>query len=236
MATGEKRVGAVYVGWSTFKNAIDTLTEAMPNRIDRTVFPGLAGGVQGQLLTGLKFLGLVADDGKPTPVLLALAVRDEAERKKQIDKILRASYPELFTLDLTKTTPGELREKMGESYGVSGATLDRALRFFITAAENAGITLSAHVSKVKAANGPASSRRRRAAKPRIEIPAPAIPAPHAGGTSKSVNLASGGTLTISASLDLFSLTLDDRSFVFSLIDKLEEYEKASKSEFPSEEP
>jgi Family of unknown function (DUF5343) len=229
MATGERRVGAVYVGWSTFKNAIDTLAEAMPNRIDRTVFPGLAGGVQGQLLTGLKFLGLVAEDGKPTPALLALAVRDQAERKKQIDKILRASYPELFTLDLTKTTPGELREKMGESYGVSGATLDRALRFFITAAENAGIALSAHVSKVKAANGPASQRRRRTAKPRIEIPALAVPPPGAGGTSKSVSLASGGTLTISASLDLFSLTPEDRKFVFTLIDQLEGYEKASKS-------
>jgi hypothetical protein len=234
MATDEKRVGAVYVGWSTFRNAIDTLTEAMPNRIDRTVFPGLAGGVQGQLLTGLKFLGLVTeDDGKPTPALLALAVRDEAERKKHLDKILRASYPNLFRLDLTKTTLGELREKMGESYGVSGATLDRALRFFITAAENAGISLSAHVSKVKAANGPASPRRRRAAKPRPEAPVPAIPAQGADGTSKSVSLASGGTLTISASLDLFSLTPEDRKFVFTLIDQLEGYEKASKS--PSEE-
>lgn len=229
MATDKEKVGAVYVGWSTFKNAIDTLTEAMPNRIDRTVFPGLAGGVQGQLLTGLKFLGLVGEDGKPTQALLALAVRDEAERKKQVEKILRSSYAELFALDLTKTTPGELRERMGESYGVSGGTLDRALRFFISAAENAAIPLSAHVSKVKS-NGPALRRRRPAAKPRVESPATPAPAQGAGGTSKSVNLASGGTLTISASLDLFSLTQYDRTFVFSLIDKLEEYEKASGSD------
>lgn len=44
------------------------------------------------------------------------------------------------------------------------------------------------------------------------------------GTSRTVNLASGGTLTISATLDLFSLSPPDRNFVFGLIDELDKYE------------
>jgi hypothetical protein len=44
------------------------------------------------------------------------------------------------------------------------------------------------------------------------------------GTSRTVELKSGGTLTVMASMDVFKLTPDDRNFVFSLIDKLNEYE------------
>ncbi len=51
-----------------------------------------------------------------------------------------------------------------------------------------------------------------------------LEAPKPPGTSRTVSLASGGTLTISATLDLFSLSQKDRNFVFTLIDQLEEYE------------
>ena len=47
--------------------------------------------------------------------------------------------------------------------------------------------------------------------------------PEFRATSKSVSLVSGGTLTLSATLDLFSLNSEDRKFVFGLIDMLEEY-------------
>ncbi len=62
--------------------------------------------------------------------------------------------------------------------------------------------------------------------PQVE---PIPPASDAAGTSKVVNLKSGGTLRISATLDLFSLSPTDRTFVFSLIDKLEEYEAGSRT-------
>lgn len=44
------------------------------------------------------------------------------------------------------------------------------------------------------------------------------------GTSRTISLRSGGTLTVSATLDLFSLSPPDRKFVFEFIDKLESYE------------
>jgi hypothetical protein len=45
------------------------------------------------------------------------------------------------------------------------------------------------------------------------------------GTQRVVSLKSGGTLTLSASIDLFKMSSSDRTFVFGLIDKLDEYEK-----------
>jgi hypothetical protein len=53
-------------------------------------------------------------------------------------------------------------------------------------------------------------------------------------TAKSITLLSGGTLTITAVLDLFSLSASDRKFVFGLIDKLEEYPRESKPVVPGE--
>lgn len=220
----DSKKAAVYVGWTTFNNSIQVLaTQGIPNRIDRTVFPGYAGSVQSQLLAGLKFLGLIADpDGKPTADLRALAVSDEAAKKKQLEKILRERYADLFKLDLMKTTSGELDDQMAKSYGVTGSTRARAVRFFLAAVAYLGIEISPHLAKAKATNGVAGPKKRRQAtkqKPLVEAP----PSP-GSGTSKQVTLESGGTLTLTGIFDPFTLTPTDRTFVFKLIDDLERYE------------
>jgi hypothetical protein len=54
----------------------------------------------------------------------------------------------------------------------------------------------------------------------VESEIPLVPS----GTARQVTLKSGGTLTVTASMDVFKLSPADRTFVFSLIDKLSEYE------------
>src|SRR3989442_1209300 len=127
----EEKATAAYVAWGTVRNSLDGFSQAVPNRIDRTVFPGLSGGTQSQLLAALKFLGLITSEGKPTPALHGVAVPDEAARKKKLEAIIRDKYADLFSLDLMKTTPALLEEKMRESYNVSGSTRDKAVRFFL---------------------------------------------------------------------------------------------------------
>lgn len=76
--------------------------------------------------------------------------------------------------------------------------------------------------------GTNGAKRRRSPKPAPAVPAAPAPPPVRSsntGTSRSVELKSGGTLTISATLDLFALNAADRKFVFDLIDKLEGYEE-----------
>jgi hypothetical protein len=239
MVNSEKKMAAAYVSWGTFKNALDQLSQGVPpNRIDRTVFPGMAWAIQNQLFSCLKFLGLINDQNRPTPELEALAGADGENRKAKLREILERCYSELFALDLKKTTPGELLQKMGEAYSVSGDTREKAVRFFTSAAEYAGIELSPLFEAGKKPNGsgaPATPRPKRRGRPpgRKTVEEATDDERTKPGTSKSVELESGGTLTLSASLDLFSLNPKDRKFIFELIDKLEDYERSSvKTETP----
>lgn len=227
MADEKSEKAAVYVAWSTFKNALDSLAQGIPNRVDRSAFPGMAWGVQSQLLTGMKFLGLITEDHIPNPLLHGVAVLDETARKDKLRLILKERYTDLFALDLTKVTPAQLTEQMGTSYNVAGATRDKAVRFFLSAVEYVGVPVS-RLFKPKG-NGTTPGRRRRVGRPKTAaatgpetIQEPIAPT---GGTSRTVKLKSGGTFTVSGSFDPFALIPEDRKFVFDMIDRLEQYDQ-----------
>lgn len=226
MADTEKTVAAVYVSWKTFKNSMEQLSKGeIPNVIDKTVFTGMAFSVQNQLFAGMRFLGLIDEKSKPTSDLEELAVQPEELRKEKLKQILHQRYPELFALNLKKTTPDEIAKKMTESYNVSGDTREKAVRFFVSAAEYVGTELSPLLTGKKSNGGAArtpTTRRRGVRKPPAALTGGQQNEEFAG-TAKTVRLQSGGTLTLSATLDLFSLNTEDRKFVFELIDKLDGY-------------
>lgn len=237
MADEQKGPAAAYVGWATFKNCVEQLSQRVPNVVDRTAFAGQSGSVQTQLLGAFKFLGLVDDASKPTKDLHALATPDEAERKEALKKILKERYANLFALDLEGATTGQLDSAISASYGVNGETREKAVRFFLSAANYADIPVSPYLAK-----GAAASPRRRAGTrrntgtggdgggaARVSPQPPNPPAP-SSGPSRTVTLASGGSLTVSATIDVFSLSQADREFVFALIDKLKEYEATTAAE------
>ena len=226
MAETEKTGAAVYISWKTFQNAIEQLARAeLPNVIDKTVFAGMSFSNQNQLFTGMRFLGLIDDKNKPTAELEALADPEESARKTKLKEIIQRRYADLFALNLKKTTPDELDKKMGESYAVSGLTRDRAVRFFVGAAKYLGIEMSPLLVG-KSTNGTTRTpgTRKQRAQRKQQAPLLAVDAEPAG-TSKTVHLQSGGTLTLSATLDLFALNGEDRKFIFELIDKLEGYKQ-----------
>jgi hypothetical protein len=231
MANSDDSPAAVYVAWGTFENALKQLSQGVPNRIDRSVFPGLSGGVQTQLLAGFKFLGMIDDAGKPLEAMHSVAVADDDARKRELRAIIESRYSDIFALDLLKTTPAELSERMGEAYGVSGTTRTKAVRFLITCLDYVGVKVSPLLAKPRP--GPkagAGSPRKKAARKsaakrnrnndRINAQ-PEQPS----GPSQTIEL-SGGTVTLSASLDLFALDAADRDFVFGLIDQMRSYESA----------
>jgi len=230
MAEDEKPAAAVYVAWATFKNALDALAQFTPNQIDRSTFPGLAWSVQNQLFTGLKFMGLMDDKGKPLTALQKVAVTDEAARKRELERIVRDRYAEVFKLDLIKTTPDQLKEEMARVFSIRGDTCEKATRFFLSAVEYTGIPVSPLFKTRASANGASTPRtRRRSANRQKPAPEPQLPPTQGqGGTTRSISLKSGGTLTVSATVDLFSLVPSDREFVFGVIDKLAEYESANR--------
>jgi hypothetical protein len=223
--------------FDTMRKAFDAFGEGVPHRIDRSAFPGLAWNVQSRLLNGMQFLGLIDAHGQPSDSLHAVAVRDEAKRKVELAKVLRDRYAELFKLDLMRVTPAHLSDTMGSAYNVAGDTRDKAVRFFLNAVMYVGMPVSSMLQKrVRKSTGLRIRRSKQNAKANTSVSsATAIPTTTAtvaetSGTSRVIQLSSGGTLTLSASIDLFKLNPSDRKFVFELIDKLDAYERTGGSQ------
>ena len=204
-----------YVPFKTFLTALDALEAAIPNQLDRSVWPSYSGAIQGQLLGAFRFLGLMDEGNCPTPALAEL-VSKRGARRELLRSLIESHYRTLVALDLTRTSPRQLDDAMRQ-YGLSGATHKKALSFFLQAAQFAGMPLSVLLrAKTRTA---AFGHKRAAIAATVTSETPA-----AAALSKTVRLRSGGTLTVAASLDLFSLAGEDRKLVFDLIDRLQEYE------------
>jgi hypothetical protein len=226
----EKRLSPPYGVFSTFKSSLERLAQGVPNQIDRSVFPGMAWNAQNQLMIGLRFLGLIDENGKPTQTLHKLAVADESKRKAHLDAIVRERYAPLFATDLMKTTPALLDQHVTEIYGVNGDTREKAVRFFLSVLAYLEIPVSPLFSKARSnSSGSGTTRRRRVTRPRPvegseeEDEQDEEEQPQSG-ESRSVALKSGGTLTLSASTKFVALSASDRKFVFDLFDQLAAYE------------
>jgi hypothetical protein len=232
MADESTTATPAYIPWKTFTNTLDTLAGHMPNRIDKSAFPGQSGAVQGQLILAFRFFGLIGDDGRPTDALHAVAVKDEPARKLALRKLVENKYAALFALNLLKTTPSEFAEQMTSAYKVTGDTRLKATRFFLAATQYLGIDVSPLLQrdKTKPASNGGTTRKKRTVRAKPDEPDDDSDGPGQGTDaveSRSVTLVSGGTLTLSATTRFMSLSSADRNFVFGLIDKLEEYESAT---------
>lgn len=231
MANDEKKISAVYVSWATMKSALEQLSQGMHSKLDRSVFTGMAWSVQNQLFAGLKFLGLMTENSDPTPALEDLVSGDEQHRKEKLKAILMDRYAALFALDLAKTTPNQLAQKMGEVYQVNGDTKEKAVRFFLSAVEYVGVQVSPLFKKAKA--GSLTPRKKRTPKPKVSAAAggtttpPITPPGTADATVRTIQLKSGGSLTITSSMNYWALSEADRTFVGDLASKLDGYEKGS---------
>jgi hypothetical protein len=153
-----------------------------------------------------------------------------------LKKLIEDKYRNILALDLETISQGQLDEAF-RKFEISGSTLTRATRFFVKACTELGIPIAKRFSERSRPSGPRKKRSNGAAKESTgTTPQDSAPPAKPKGTSKTVGLASGGTLVLSATLDLFSLNPADRVFIFELIDKLEAYEKehpATKVEPPS---
>jgi hypothetical protein len=207
------RVSVPYVPFKTFLTAIEGFEAGLPRQLDRSIWPSYSGAIQGQLLGALRYLGLIDENHTPTAELRELVGRRD-QRKAILRKLIERRYSNLVSLDLSRISPRQFEEAVRQ-YGASGATLKKAVSFFLQAAQYAGVPMSV-LLRAKTRTGGAGHRR---ASPEAARPA--------ATTSRSVRLRSGGTLTLAASVDLFALDAEDRKFVFELIERFERYERGS---------
>lgn len=236
---GNKSTVPVYLSFKTFQSVVQGLrNHGLPNTLDRSAFDSRSGAEQTQILSAFRFLGLIDDKDRTQESLRALhkAQENSAEEKQQIAALLKERYANAIALNLEATTPAQLEKAIGD-YGATGATRDRAVRFFIKAAEHAGLKLSSRLTARKPrsarANGDdQSGQATRATRGRRSAPhAPPPPAPSTGANIKTVTLPEvGGTLTVSGTFNYFDLDGDERELVLGIIDQLKAFEKKQKAE------
>jgi hypothetical protein len=159
-----------YTSYRTFKTFIEDLHEhGVPSRIDRSVLTRFSGVVGTQLLHALRFLGLIEDDGRPTARLKALVnAYATGHWPETLLETLGDEYAPMFAIDLGTATPSHFHEAFRKAFPAAEAVVQKCVTFFLYAANDAGVKISARVLK---------GRKPRSIAPRKKPPRPAFALP-----------------------------------------------------------
>jgi hypothetical protein len=231
----------VYLSFKTFQSAVDNLrAHGLPDPIDRTTWDSRSGADQTQIISAFKFLGLIGDGDHPTESLKKLkdTAANSEQEKRLLAEITRERYAKVFELDLKTATPAQLDTAIG-SYGATGTTRERAVRFFLKLAEHCGISMSSRLTRGSSSvqptvvtNGsPVPQKRRRARKTSntIQQNDTGTPSTDAGNAMKTIQLPGvGGSLTISGTFNPFGLIGPERELVYKIIDLMNEFDAPAK--------
>lgn|GEM_PF-770665 len=156
-----------YLSYKTFSNFVNTLkSEGLPDRIDRSLMRNVAGTIQNYLMSCLKYLKLIDNNGVPQENLHKLVQSDTQEYQDTLRVVLETSYPFLFgdRFRLGTATASQFNEKF-KNIGVKGETLYRGQLFFLAAAKEAGISISKHIKPTRVSTEESRTTRRTNQKP-----------------------------------------------------------------------
>ncbi|HUQ37581.1 MAG TPA: DUF5343 domain-containing protein [Aestuariivirga sp.] len=145
-----------YISFQSLKTLVsDFKQHTVPGRVDRTVLTRFSGGVGGQIVTALGFLGLIDGAKVPTSLFRSLVDSFGSEHwDKWLAKIIRESYAPLFNLNLETATPGQFAEAFRKAYPAKEQTARKCISFFLAATKEAKIPVSQYIlkgTKVRAA-------------------------------------------------------------------------------------
>ncbi len=157
MAKTSTQNPAPYVGYTMFKAAVEKLAETTvpTGPIDRHVLDHLSGADYGALISCLKFMGYVDGDRRATAAyreLVAARKEDQAKYASDLLGIIKSAYkPIVGDVDIESGTIAQLEKAFRESGVPQGQMLSKAVRFYVKALTDCGVTVSHHITKPKRA-------------------------------------------------------------------------------------
>ena len=157
-----------YISYRTFRNFIDGLQLGMPARIDRSYWGDKLSGSNGtQLMTALRFLGLIDSNNVPTTRLRQLVSARGAQKPEILRQITYTTFGFLAerSLDPQVATYSQLEEAFYKTYQVSGDVARKCIKFFVSLESDAGIVLSPFIMKKSKAVRADGVRKKTARKP-----------------------------------------------------------------------
>ena len=203
----------------------------IPTQVDRSLWGSkFNGATGGQLMVGLRFIGLLNGE-TPTEQLEDLARADAQKRKRLMQGILRNAYSADLIDNLVRSTPKMINDKLGD-LGATDGTRRKAFSFLVNAARDAELPMAPQVAKQarnkkpRAKGGKAGPKSPNAHQADTQKP-PATPetevAESQDTNTRTLNLSSGGQVTLALSVDLFNLSDSDRAFALDLVDRMRAY-------------
>jgi hypothetical protein len=170
----------------------DLRAHGVPNKFERTALARFSGSNRVQLLSALRFLGLLERDEATRPLHALVAAKDQKAQSDQLRIILDGAYAPIMALNLQSTTPGELADAFRKHYKMQDSVLPKCISFFLNTAKEAKVNLSPRVLQRAR---PGSGIRRRS--PRNGNPpadsAPATTTPDSGQRTPRAATAKGPT-------------------------------------------
>ena len=122
----------------------------LPQRIDRSVLNRFSGGVGNQLMTALRFLGLVDADDRPTDSLRSLvdAFGSDEQWQAALQAVIREAYVPVVAVGLESATPAQFVEAF-RTYPGTEEVRRKSEVFFLNAAKDAGLPLTKRIADQK---------------------------------------------------------------------------------------
>jgi len=148
------------VAW--YKRFLELIKSKSWEKIDITwIESNIIGGPNATMLfRGLRFLGLIEENGKTTSKLEGLRLNGP-EFKQNLKNVVEESYKSLFKTVAIEKAPlvAIVNYFKREPYGYGQATAEQAMKIFIYLAQEAGIPLSQELISPKIEKGPKVPRR-----------------------------------------------------------------------------
>lgn len=136
-------------------NLVDRLSnDGCPQRFDRSFFGTQSGTLVAQTRNGLRFFGLMDDDKRPTDALRALAAAEVDTRKATLRALAQERYPQAIAFGEANGTQAQLEESFKDQ-GLTGSSLEKAIRFYLGLAEYTELPVSPYFKKSRSTNGAA---------------------------------------------------------------------------------
>jgi len=210
-----------YIAFKTFLTAVETFEQGIPLTIERSVWHTFSGGLQGHTINAFKFLGLIDEAGTPQPILEKVVNAKGDARKVIVKEIINNKYSEAIQLGQKNAS----FQRLQDHFRASGVQGEMVVRFFLDACAYTGEKCSPFWAKAKK-----TMRRSRkddngnTVNKTLVTPPPTPPLGHEKDKPniQTIQLESGGTISLSVLVDLISLSSEDREFLFKMIDEFKE--------------
>lgn len=204
-----------YMSFQTFWTYIADLgSRPLPPTIDRSMMTGKSGTDQANLLMTLRSFELIDATGHVQPSLLELTSANQERRKEMLAAYIADHYAEPMRISAVNGTDLQLQEAFKSYYGLDAAdTRRKCITFFVHAAKEAGVALSPNfkATRASAPRGSAAARKTASRKSKGANGVTSAPAP-AGGAGEVVHVSLGKAGSVTVTVDVKWLQLDDDTF------------------------